>query len=114
MTQDHAVPRARKPFVAQVLVSALLVAPFLVLQLVNRGTTRGDFPVALFLFMSLHALLIVLLVTPALRYLREERRPGALTLGHWAGLSLALLLGYAYATVISDQLPCFLGVPNCD
>lgn len=95
-----------QPFAAQALVSALLVAPFLVLEWVNRRATQRDFPVALFLVMSLHALLIVRLLTPARRHLREERRLGALKAGHWAGLSLAVLLGYALCR--SDFRPASL------
>jgi hypothetical protein len=64
--------------------------------------------------MLLHSLFIVLLLTPALRRLRSERTLRALKLGHWAGLVLSAFLTFAYADVVIDQLPCFLGVPNCD
>lgn len=101
-------------FVAPLLVSATLVAPFIALQWVNRRTLHEGFPFVLFTFMSLHSLFIVLLLTPALRRLRAEGSLRALKLGHWAGLLLAAFLGYAYADVVIDQLPCFLGVPNCD
>ena len=103
-----------RSFVAPLLISATLVAPFIVLQWVNRRTLHEDFPFVLFTFMSLHALFIVLLLTPALRRLRADRSLRALTLGHWAGLLLGAFLGYVYANVVMDQLPCFLGVPNCD
>ena len=100
--------------VAPLLISATLVAPFIVLQWVNRRTLHEEFPFVLFTFMSLHALFIVLLLTPALRRLRADRSLSALTPGHWAGLLLGAFLGYVYANVVMDQLPCFLGVPNCD
>jgi hypothetical protein len=38
----------------------------------------------------------------------------ALKRGHWTGLLVGLFLGYVYAGVVIDQLPCFLGVQNCD
>jgi len=37
-----------------------------------------------------------------------------LGLGHWTGLLLGVSLTFVYANVVIDQLPCFLGVPNCD
>ncbi len=114
MTRDQAGPETLKPFVTSLLISATLVAPFVVLQLVNRRAFHEDFPFVLFTFMSLHSLFIALLLTPALRRLRSERTPRALKLSHWAGLVLSALLIYAYANVVIDQLPCFLGVPNCD
>lgn len=114
MTQNQAASGVFKPFVASLFISATLVAPFVVLQLVNRRVYHEEFPFVFFSFMSLHSLLIVLLLTPALRQFRAERSLRALNLGHWAGLLLGAYLGYAYAAVVTDQLPCFLGVPNCD
>ena len=114
MIQDHAAPGTLKSFGASLLISATLVAPFIVLQWVNRRTLHEDFPFVLFTFMSLHSLFIVLLLTPALRRLRAKRSLRALKLGHWAGLLLGVFLLYVYANVVIDQLPCFLGVPNCD
>jgi len=114
MTQDQAATGILKSFVASLLISATLVAPFIVLQWVNRRTFHEDFPFVLFTFMSLHSLFIVLLLTPALQRLRAERSLRALKLGHWVGLLLGVFLVYVYANVVIDQLPCFLGVPNCD
>ena len=97
-----------------VLVSSLLVVPFIVLQWVNRRAIHEDFPLVLFAFMSLHALCIVLLLAPALRQLRAQRHLRALRVRHMAGLVIAAVLISVYAEVVVDQLPCFLGVPNCD
>ncbi len=80
MTQDQTALGTRKSFVAPLLVSATLVAPFIVLQWVNRRTFHEAFPFVLFTFMSLHSLFIVLLLTPALRRLRAERSLRALNL----------------------------------
>ena len=113
-TQDQAAPGILKSFVTSLSITAVLVAPFIVLQLVNRRAFDEDFPVVLFMFMSAHSLLIVLLLTPALRRLRTERALSALKLGHWAGLVLSGVLIYAYVNVVIDQFACFLGVPNCD
>ncbi len=114
MTQDQATPGTLKSFVALLLISATVVAPFSVLQWVNRRTLHEDFPFVLFIFMSLHSLFIVLLLTPALQRLRAKRSLKDLKPGHWVGLLLGLFLLYVYANVVIDQLPCFLGVPNCD
>jgi len=114
MTQDQADPGALKSFVTSLLISSTWVAPFIVLQWVNRRAGHEDFPFVLFTFMSLHSLFIVLSLTPALRRLRSERSLRSLKLGHWAGLVLSAFLILVYADVVIDQLPCFLGVPNCD
>lgn len=85
MAHDQVAPGRLKSWVAPLLIGATLVAPF-----------------------------IVLLLTPALRRLRVEGSLRGLKLGHWAGLLFGAFLGYVYAEVDIDQLPCFLGVPNCD
>ena len=103
-----------KSFVVPFLVCAALVTPFLVLQSINRRTLDEAFPFVLFTFMSLHALLIVQVLRPALRRLWAERSLGALKPRYWAGVLLGLVLVFAYVDVVIDQLPCFLGVPNCD
>lgn len=114
MTHDQAAPGILKSFVTSILISSALVAPFIVLQWVNRRAFHENFPFVLFTFMSMHSLFIVLLLMPALRRIRAERNLRALNLGHWAGLVLSAFLMFAYANVVIDQLPCFLGVPNCD
>jgi hypothetical protein len=114
MTERHAVRQALKSFGVSLLVSAALVAPFVVLELVNRRAFGEAFPFVLFTLMSLHALSIVLVLRPAVGRLRAAQRLRALGPGHWVGLLLGVLLIVAYANVILDQLPCFLGVPNCD
>lgn len=114
MTHDHASPGTIKFLITSLLLSTTFVAPFIVLQWVNRRTYHEEFPFVLFIFMSLHSLVIAFLLTTPLRRLRAKRSLRALNLGHWAGLLLAVFLGYAYVDLVIDQLPCFLGVPNCD
>jgi hypothetical protein len=114
MIQDQAAPRASRAFGASLLMSATLVAPFIVMQVANRGTRGEDFPFVLFTFMSLNALLLVLLLAPSVRHLARERSLRTLGFAHWVGLSLGIVLVFVYANVVIDQWPCFLGVPNCD
>lgn len=103
-----------RSFVTSLLVGSTLVAPFMILQWVNRRAFHEEFPFVLFTFMALHSLSIVLLLTPAVRRLRSDGHLSALKLGHWAGLTLSACLIFVYVDVVIDQLPCFLGVPNCD
>ncbi|MBP8107760.1 MAG: hypothetical protein KBG20_11560 [Caldilineaceae bacterium] len=114
MTQNRAVVGTLKSFGATLLISGMLVLPFLVMQVVNRRAMHEEFPFVLFTFMSLHSLFIVLLLAPALGRLSAEKSLRGLGFGHWLGILLGVALLVVYANVIIDQLPCFLGVPNCD
>jgi hypothetical protein len=99
---------------ASLAISAVLVVPLFILEWWNRREFHEEFPLVLFTFMSVHSLLIVLSAAPAVRRLRSERDPRTLRVRHWFGLVLSAFLAFVYVGVVVEQLPCFLGVPNCD
>lgn len=114
MAQNRVTMGALKPLITALLLGSILVAPFIVLELLSRRTFHEAFPLLLFTFMSVHALSIGLLLTPPLLRLQANRNLRTLRMGYWVLLLLAVFLGYVYVNVVIDQLPCFLGVPICD
>jgi hypothetical protein len=114
VNKQHSSRGPSGSFWITLLVSAVLVLPFVGLQLINRRTYHEEFPVVLFTFMMLNSVVIILAMTPALRCLHWEKSVRSWGLGHWAGLALGVVLLAVYANVVVDQWPCFLGVPNCD
>jgi len=94
--------------------SAVLVLPLLALEAVNRGLFTANFPVPLFALLWLLPVVIALIVMPMVRQLRT---------GEWAARDaiavaiksvLVLALAWMWPMIVVDQMPCFLGVPNCD
>jgi len=100
--------------VVTLLASTALVVPFLALELIARRACAEEFPTVLFVFLSIHAFLIVVTLVPALRQLCAKRGISNLGPGGWAGLIIGLLLVLVYVNLLIDQWPCFIGVPNCD
>ena len=94
------------------MVSAALVAPFVILEWLKR-TGHDEFPFGPFAFMTLLSLGIVLTATPAVRRLWSVPQPGALRIGHWAGVVAFIFPALIYVDLVSGQWPCFLGVPDC-
>ena len=94
---------------AAALVSLLIVLPFAVLEVVNTTVTDARGFAVLFGFLWFLPVLFYLAVVPVMRnprampYLQMALRIGA-------GVGLALV----WASLLIDQLPCFLGVANCD
>ncbi len=96
------------------IISFILVLPFLILEFVNRRNTDESFPVALFGFMWLLPIAFIVILMPMAR----NARAGNIMMAN----PINLLLRVVFLTVIAmlwgyslyDQLPCFLGVPNCD
>jgi len=94
------------------IVSSVLVLPFMILELVTRRVSF-DFPIVLFAFMWLMALSFIVILTPILRSLQTKHGtlPNFSLLLRIVGL---ILIAWMWVSLVVDQMPCFLGVPNCD
>ena len=102
---------------ASLVAAAALVLPFAALEWYNGGFADGV-PFVLFGTLWLLAAAVLLLLWPLARDLRMEtsdaRSPLEPLRRHWPALMVALLLAWLWASIVADQMPCFLGVPNCD
>jgi putative effector of murein hydrolase len=78
--------------------------PFLMLEFRYQP---GELPLVLFGTLWLLGAAVVALLLPVLR---NRPRPGALLVR----VSLSILVACVWARILMDQMPCFLGVPNCD
>lgn len=99
-----------KAAVAGLVVTMLLM----VLQWVNMRDFRTDFPLAVSVPLWVFAAAF-LTITGAV--LRQARTPGKTMAGKmWsaAGIGLAIVIAMVWIGFVADQMPCFLGVPNCD
>lgn len=96
------------------IVSFVLVLPFMILELVNRRGFHEGFPIVLFGLMWLLPLAFILILMPILRSLpaRNGIMPSPLSL--LPRVVLMILIAWLWVVLLLDQMPCFLGVPNCD
>jgi len=99
---------------APAIISSVLVLPFMILEFVNRRAFHEDFPIPLFAIMWLLPVSFILILTPIVRRLRAQERSAANPLSLLLGAVLLVLLAWLWVGLILDQMPCFLGVPNCD
>lgn len=102
---------------AAALISLILVAPFAFLELrYNTETSRNliHFPIPVFGVLWLLATVFIIIVASIVRTVRA----GDSLLAHPATLLFRLvflaLVAWLWGGLFIDQLPCFLGVPNCD
>jgi hypothetical protein len=97
-----------------VVISSILVAPFLFLELRLGSQTYSSFPYQLFAILWILPVAFVITFSPFVRSLRSREsvitNPVTLVV-RIAFLALFLILWIA---LVRDQMPCFLGVPNCD
>lgn len=99
---------------APAIISLLVVLPFVILELVNRRDLPQDFPVMLFITMWLLPLFFILALMPILRNLRAGNRSLINPLSLVPRVLLMIFIAWFWIGLTLDQMPCFLGVPNCD
>lgn len=91
------------------VISAIVVLPFITLELINGG---GDsFPFVLFGFLWLLSLAVV---SPLVSLLRTTRVVGQPPHRLLPAIALMILAAVLWTSLVADQMPCFLGRPNCD
>jgi hypothetical protein len=96
------------------IISFLLIIPLMVMEVVNRRNFHEGFPIPLFVIMWLLPLLFILTATPIVR----NRRAGKSIIANPVILVIRVVflafLAWTWFGILMDQMPCFLGVPNCD
>jgi hypothetical protein len=80
--------------------------PFLVLELRNNPPGAG-FPFFLFGTLWLLGAAFAAVLLPAVR---DRQRRGAVLVR----VALSIVIACLWAQIVADQMPCFLGAPNCD
>jgi hypothetical protein len=101
-----------RKLITHAMISLVLVLPFIILELINRRNFFTDFPVALFGMMWLLTFSFILLLVPVARNLRNKHLKNPVSLA--AKVVLLVSIASIWIRLLVDQLPCFLGVPNCD
>ena len=98
------------------LISFIAAVPFVILESLNQSLSAQNATTRIVLFAVLWALplLLMLVLLPLLRRVRAGDRIAAnpVSLVLRAAVSIAIVI--VWGSVLADQMPCFLGVPNCD
>lgn len=92
----------------------ILTIPFIILELVNRRNENYDFPLVIYLVLWLLASVFVLQANSLYGSIKNKT---ILTGGYRkpAGKAMVIILVFVlWLLIVNDQLPCFLGIANCD
>ena len=96
------------------LISLIFVVPFMILELVNRQNFNKDFPLPLFVIMWLLPMIFIVTLMPMVRNMRMGNGLMAHPINLLIRVILLILIAWIWTSLLIDQMPCFLGVPNCD
>jgi NADPH:quinone reductase-like Zn-dependent oxidoreductase len=95
-------------------IGSLLVLPFLILEWLNRRGLHEGFPLVLFGALWLLPPSFILIIRPIVRRLQADERRSANPHALLPRAAVAILVAWFWIVLVVDQMPCFLGVPNCD
>lgn len=96
------------------LISLLLVIPFMIMEVVNRQNLNEGFPIPLFVMLWVLPLIFILTGMPIIRNLQAGNRLMAQPVNLLIRVVILVLIAVMWTALLLDQMPCFLGVPNCD
>jgi hypothetical protein len=96
------------------IISFVLVLPFIILEWVNRQHFHEGFPILLFGFLWLLSTAFMAILMPIVRNVRAGNNILANPLFLLFSFVFLLSIAWEWSALVIDQMPCFLGVPNCD
>jgi len=96
------------------VISLLLTLPFMILELVNRRSFNEGFPVPLFGIMWLLPMIFIVTLMPIVRNIRAGNSIIANPIILFIKVVFLAFIVWMWFGILIDQMPCFLGVPNCD
>lgn len=94
------------------VVSLILVLPFAILELLYNTLTRQNLPglIVLFLILWLLPTTAIVILTSFARSVRAGHSVISLLLK----VVLSVCIAVIWVSIVVDQIPCFIGIPNCD
>ena len=98
------------------LISFILVLPFAILETLNNKVTKENAPGLILLFCVLWLLptVFIVILMPIVRTVRSGNNLMANPTIFLFRVVFLTLIATVWVSGFLDQLPCFLGVPNCD
>ena len=101
-------------FRSPALISFLLVAPFMILEVISTQNINAIFNVPLFGIMWLLSMIFILTLMPIVRNVQAGNSLISSPISLVLRTLLLALIAWMWMSLLIDQMPCFLGVPNCD
>ena len=98
------------------LISFILVLPFAILEFMFNTINKQNAPglIVLFGLLWLLPMAFITILVPIVRTVRAGNSILASPISLLFRVAFLALIAMMWGGIIIDQLPCFIGVPNCD
>jgi hypothetical protein len=113
---EHTIKSIASNFRSAALISFILVLPFAILELLFHSVTRQNAPGLILLFGLLWLLPtgFIFIIVPMVRTVRAGNSIKGNPMSLLIRVAFLAIFAMMWGGILIDQLPCFLGVPNCD
>ena len=95
-------------------IGIIALLPLVALEYSNRRQYNENFPFDLFLLLWITLAMFSMVLLSVIRDLRNFDTRKNLPTSFIVRLAVLILIGGFGTFIIADQMPCFLGLPNCD
>ncbi len=96
------------------IISFIFVFPFMILELVNRRNFHEGFPIVLFGLLWLLPMTFIVILMPIVRNVQAGNSMIANPTNLLLRVAFLALIAWMWVGILIDQMPCFIGIPNCD
>ena len=96
------------------LISLIFVIPFMIMEAIATQNLSVIFNVPLFGILWLLPLAFILILMPIVRNVRAGNSIMGKPVTFVLSIIFLVLIAFVWVGIVADQMPCFLGVPNCD
>lgn len=99
-----------------VIISFFLVLPFAILDFLFNPLRSQNLldPIVLFGLLWLLPLIFIVIFAPIVQSVRAENNIQTNPVTLLCRVTFLVFIAWVWGVAIIDQLPCFIGVPNCD
>lgn len=111
--QDPSMPRVLLNVRTAAVISFVIALPFAILDLAFNGRNVTDLAV-LFGLLWLLALAFIAITMPIVQNIRAGNSVVAKPITLLLSVTAPAFIAVMWISIIVDQFPCFLGIPNCD
>ena len=104
----------QKDLIVAAVISLIILLPFIMMEILNRKGMPESFPVFLFAFLWLLQGAFLFLILPLVKKLWIGKGFQLKFTALLVRLPVMIFIAWMWSSILVDQMPCFLGVVNCD
>ena len=96
------------------LISFIIVLPFIILEMINGQDLDLGFPTALFFMLWLLPVIFIATLLPIIRTIQNQETLLAHPILLFLRVAFLVFIAVMWMNIMIDQMPCFMGISNCD